>query len=109
MQISSSQMNKILSLYAQQSKATAAKSKTTDSHAAAAKPADKRDELVLSDRAREIQLAMKAAKDAPDIREERVQAIREQLKDGTYSVSAEDVARAMLNRTTADKLFDRQE
>ncbi len=108
MQISNNQMNKILSLYAQQSKATAAKGKTTDP-SATAKPAAQRDELVLSDRAREIQLAMKAAKAAPDIREERVQALKEQIQSGTYSVPAEDVARMMLNRAAVDKLIDNQE
>ena len=105
MKISNNQMDQILSLYAQQSKVTGAKNKTTDANATA-KPAGKRDELVLSDRAREIQLAMKAAKASPDIREERVQTIKAQIQSGTYSVPAEDVARMMINRAVADKLVE---
>ncbi len=102
MKISNNQTNKILSLYTQQSQAAGAKGKATDA-GATAKPAGQRDELVLSDRAREIQLAMRTAKASPDIREERVRAIKEQIQSGTYSVPAEDVARMMLDRAMADR------
>lgn len=102
MKISNSQMNKLQSLYAQQAKAAGAANRTADSNITS-KIAGQRDELVLSDRAREIQLAMKAAKASPDLREERVKEIKEQIQNGTYSVPAEDVARAMLNRAKADK------
>ena len=54
-----------------------------------------KDELNLSETAKYFQLAFKAAKDAPDIRTEKVEAIKAQMEAGTYNVSAQEVASKM--------------
>lgn len=56
------------------------------------------DKIEISSQAREIQVAMKALKDVPDVREEKVNEIRAQIKNGTYKPSSEDVAEKLLER-----------
>ena len=51
-----------------------------------------KDELKISETAKYFQLAFKAAKDAPDIRTEKVEKIKAQIDAGTYNVSAQEVA-----------------
>lgn len=46
----------------------------------------------ISDRAREMQIAWKAAKSAPDIRYEKVEKIKQALMEGKYAVHADQVA-----------------
>lgn len=50
------------------------------------------DVFEISQAGRDLQTAKQAVKDAPDIREDKVNRIREQLASGTYSVSAEEFA-----------------
>lgn len=54
------------------------------------------DQLQLSSQAKEVQTAKTAIAKAPDIREDVVAPIKEQIQNGTYEVSAESFA---------DKLF----
>ena len=61
-----------------------------------------KDELKISETAKYFQLAFKAAKDAPDIRTEKVEAIKAQMDAGTYNVSAQEVASKM-----ASGIFDK--
>ena len=61
-----------------------------------------KDELNLSETAKYFQLAFKAAKDAPDIRTEKVETIKAQMDAGTYNVSAQEVASKM-----ASGIFDK--
>ncbi len=68
--------------------------KPDDTVAKAARP--RRDQVSLSDQARHMEAAMRATAAAPDVREEKVARIREQLANGTYAVSDEDLARALL-------------
>ena len=56
------------------------------------------DKIEISSQAREIQVAMKALKELPEVREDKVNEIRAQIKDGTYKPSAEDVAEKLLER-----------
>ncbi len=56
------------------------------------------DKIEISSQAREIQVAMKALKEVPDVREEKVNEIRAQIKNGTYKPSSEDVAEKLLER-----------
>ena len=51
-----------------------------------------KDDLKISETAKYFQLAFKAAKDAPDIRTEKVEKIKAQIDAGTYNVSAQEVA-----------------
>ncbi|HLI28756.1 MAG TPA: flagellar biosynthesis anti-sigma factor FlgM [Chloroflexota bacterium] len=54
------------------------------------------DTLELSARARELLRARLAVEQAPEVRAERVAALRQRLATGTYSVSPEQLARKLL-------------
>ena len=49
---------------------------------------------------KDLAVAKKALSETSDIREERVAAIKKQMEEGTYKVSAEDVAEKILNSMT---------
>jgi negative regulator of flagellin synthesis FlgM len=55
-----------------------------------------RDRLDLSDSARRTAALADRARELPDVRQERVDALRLRLEDGTYSVDPRRVARAIL-------------
>jgi negative regulator of flagellin synthesis FlgM len=55
------------------------------------------DSITLSDDARSLASARDAVQNAPDVRTQKVDDIKQQLSDGTYSVPASVLARAMLN------------
>jgi negative regulator of flagellin synthesis FlgM len=65
-------------------------------HAQAAKGVDS---VTLSDSARLLAAARDAVKNAPDVRDQKVAEIKQQVTDGTYSVSARLLARKMLNES----------
>lgn len=56
----------------------------------------KTDNLNLSSEALNFQNVMKSVKNAPDIREDKVKAISEKIKNGTYFVSSEQIAEKIL-------------
>ncbi len=56
-----------------------------------------KDDVSISETAKELQEAQKAVRSAPDIREERVAAIKKQIQDGTYQVHAEAVVEKLLS------------
>lgn len=58
--------------------------------------ASAKDKLEISDTAKHFQLALKAAKDAPDIRQDKVDKIKAQIDSGTYNVSGKEVANKMM-------------
>lgn len=51
-----------------------------------------RDELTISSLGRDYQVARQAVMAAPDIREDKVSAIKSQMTSGTYQVSADSFA-----------------
>ena len=51
-----------------------------------------KDSLNISDFGKELQIAKKAVGNAPDIRRDKVDAIKNQIVSGSYNVSAEEVA-----------------
>ena len=59
------------------------------------------DTLEISDFGKDYQIAKQAVKNAPDIRESKVQDIQKQMAAGTYHVSIEEVADKL-----ADKFLD---
>lgn len=61
------------------------------------------DELSLSDVAKDYQLAMNAIKKVPDIRKEKVEAIKEQIRTGTYVIDAGKIAEKILEDVNFDK------
>lgn len=88
MRIQNDGINKILNIYKNQGNV----SKTNK-----LQKSDKRDELNISNEAHEFQLAMKAVKDQPEIREKKVEELKRQIESGTYSVDAKKIAEKMMN------------
>jgi len=54
------------------------------------------DNVVLSPKAKEIQQARKLLEEVPDIREEKVARLKEQIQNGTYEIDAKKVAAKMV-------------
>jgi flagellar biosynthesis anti-sigma factor FlgM len=50
----------------------------------------------LSQRARDVQRAIEAMQSEPDVRSEKVQAIKKQIKNGTYKIDYDKTAEEML-------------
>lgn len=48
-------------------------------------------------RAAEISRYTKLAKDMPDVRKEKIEAIRKQIAAGTYEIPAESIAQSIAN------------
>lgn len=55
------------------------------------------DVFEISQTGKDLQAVKQAVKDAPDVREDKVRRIKEQLASGTYHVSAEEFADKMVN------------
>jgi flagellar biosynthesis anti-sigma factor FlgM len=60
-------------------------------------PSKSVDSVTLSDSARSLAAARDAVQNAPDVRNEKVAEIKQQVADGTYSVPARVLARKMLD------------
>ena len=58
------------------------------------------DKIEISSEARDIQVAMKALKETPEMRETKVQDLKEQIKNGTYKPTAEQIVDKLLNGLT---------
>jgi negative regulator of flagellin synthesis FlgM len=65
----------------------------------AARPEEKVD---LSTQAKDIQQAKSALSAVPDVREEKVQEIKNQVENGKYNVSAEKIAGKMVGESIVD-------
>lgn len=70
-------------------------------------PRSAADQLSLSDAARTLAAARVAAA-APDVREERVAAIRQRLADGTYVVSPQALAQSMVEHALASEPLEKR-
>lgn len=55
------------------------------------------DEVSISETARELRDAQLAVLSAPDVRQDRVAAIKKQIQEGTYQVSVETLADKLLS------------
>lgn len=58
--------------------------------------AAKKDVLSISNEAKDFQTVLKALKDAPDIREDKVRDIMRSMGSGSYNVSGRDVANKII-------------
>jgi flagellar biosynthesis anti-sigma factor FlgM len=56
----------------------------------------------ISPTAQDIQRVTREINRLPDVREDRVQALKAQIDSGTYHVSGEDIADLMIRRALAD-------
>lgn len=61
------------------------------------KRASKKDELSLSSKAKDYQLVKNALKQVPDIRKDKVDALKQQIESGNYSVSGKEVVEKLFN------------
>lgn len=62
-----------------------------------------KDELQLSNKAREYQIAMKAFKELPEVREDLVNDLKNQIKQGSYNVTGEEIADKIIESVLIDK------
>jgi len=65
----------------------------------------KEDKVVLSPKAKEVQEAIKVIKELPDIREEKVAKLKEQVDQGTYRIDGNKIAFNMLKESILDELL----
>lgn len=56
------------------------------------------DRAMFSSAALELSRALRAASDAPDVRMDRVEALRAAIENGTYRVDADGIADALVQR-----------
>jgi len=97
--ISSQQIQSVLKTYGQQLKTGAAARDKGPTP-----PPVEKDKMTISEEGRAFQLALKAAKEAPEVRESRVAALKQAVSDGSYNVSDADIAEKMLGRSLVDKI-----
>jgi negative regulator of flagellin synthesis FlgM len=62
-----------------------------------------KDELQLSNKAKEYQIAMKAFKNLPEVREELVNDLKNQMKQGSYNVTGEEIADKIIESVIIDR------
>ena len=58
----------------------------------------KNDTFVVSNQARDFQTVLKAVANSPDVREEKVNNILDKMKNESYNVSSEDIAKKLLSK-----------
>lgn len=63
----------------------------------------KKDVVSISSQAKDYQTAMKALKNVPDIRQDKVEGIRDKYEAGKYEVKEEDIADKILKSITDKK------
>jgi len=99
MKITGNQVNPVAQVYLSKTKSVRAVEGTD-----AAKPADK---IELSTDAEAIETARKVIAEMPDVRADKVEALRKQIQDGTYQVSPESIADKMLTEMRLSKLSEK--
>ena len=70
----------------------------TDRISKVSKVKKERDSLAISDVAKELQIAKKAVKNAPDIRYDKVKKKKKRIQSGSYDISANEVADKIIDR-----------
>jgi negative regulator of flagellin synthesis FlgM len=76
--------------------AAAMRSKAAYGAQSTAAPTRQPDAMSLSETAQALASARKKIADAPEVREDRIQALKAAISSGSYSVSSRDLAQAML-------------
>jgi negative regulator of flagellin synthesis FlgM len=64
----------------------------------AEKTSQKKDQIEISEKARDFQVALNAYKKLPDIRKEKVEEISKQIRAGNYNPSAEEIVESMFDK-----------
>lgn len=63
-----------------------------------------KDVVSISDQGRDFQMVMKALRDIPDIRQDKVEKLQKQIESGKYKVSGKDIADSVLRNITEKKI-----
>lgn len=66
--------------------------------------ASKKDVVLISNEAKDFQTVMKALKDTPDIRKEKVDTLKEKYEAGDYEVNETDIADKILKSIVDKKI-----
>ncbi|MDR1726316.1 MAG: flagellar biosynthesis anti-sigma factor FlgM [Acidobacteriota bacterium] len=67
--------------------------------------ADETDKLELSERSRDMARMNELIQSVPDVRDSVVDAVRLSIKNGTYSVKADEIAEKIVGGDLLDKLY----
>lgn len=70
--------------------------KQDESQAARKRSASESDEVIISNKSRELHKAMQAVAATPEVRHDVVNAIKSRLESNTYTVSGKDVVRKIM-------------
>lgn len=57
-----------------------------------------KDKVSFSEVGKDIQFAAKLAKEVPDVRQDKIEAIKERIKSGTYNVDAKEVSEKIVRQ-----------
>ncbi|KAB3539678.1 flagellar biosynthesis anti-sigma factor FlgM [Alkaliphilus pronyensis] len=87
-------ISKVMKIYEKSKKHTSEGVKETDYS---------KDKLELSNNAKELQIALKAYKNLPEIREEKVKEIKDRIQQGSYNVAGKEIAEKILQGVQIDK------
>lgn len=66
----------------------------------------KADTVVISDAAKRVQEARNQLNDIPDVREEKVAQLRNQIQNGTYQIDADKIAGKMIKEGLLNDAFE---
>lgn len=75
----------------------------TDKMQKSDKVTQKNDQLELSEKAKDFQVAMKAFQKLPDVREDKVAKFKEEIRSGSYEVSGKEVLGKMIEQSKIDQ------
>jgi len=98
MMISRAQIGQVLKIYGSQAVRSSSKAQ------APGDVAPKQDKIVLSASQEDQMRVRRIIDDTPDIRLEKVEALKKQIEAGTYKVDPSEVADKMLGRLLADRI-----
>ena len=66
----------------------------------------KKDRVEISQLGKDIQVAKQAVAQAPEIRQDKVNALKQSIASGNYNVSAEEIADKMINNYFNESIQD---
>lgn len=99
MKISEQEVSRLLSYSPFERSSSASTAVTTDTAVVRTAPAAR---VEISSTSQEVRRVKELIKSLPDVREDRVQALKAQVESGTYHVSSEDIADLIIRRALAD-------
>jgi negative regulator of flagellin synthesis FlgM len=94
MKIFNSKIDKALQIYRQQEL-----KKKVDSSSRL----NKKDNIKISDKGKDFQFAMKLLKDVPDVRKEKIDEIKQQLRTGTYKIDSGKIVEKIFENINIDE------